>query len=84
MHPFDAGGLSGGAGLDAGARPPNQGWKVGQALLFCKKCDVLWSKVPRDKDYLDIDATVKMYKKRRCPDCGRQLEEVTFVSGLSG
>ena len=53
-------------------------------MLFCKKCDVLWSKVPRNKDYLDIDATIKMYKKRRCPDCGRQLKEVTFVSGLRG
>ena len=52
-------------------------------MLLCKKCDVLWSKVPRDKDYMDIDATVKLYKERKCPDCGSKLEEVTIVTGLN-
>ena len=52
-------------------------------MLICNSCDVIWSKVPRDKDYMDIDATVRMYKRRRCPDCGKSLEEITFVSGLS-
>ena len=52
-------------------------------VLICNSCDVIWSKVPRDRDYMDIDATVKLYKNRRCPDCGRSLEEITFVSGLS-
>ena len=33
---------------------------------------------------MDIDATVKLYKRRRCPDCGKPLEEITFVSGLQG
>ena len=51
--------------------------------MICNSCDVIWSKVPRDRDYMDIDATVKLYKNRRCPDCGRPLEEITFVSGLS-
>lgn len=52
-------------------------------VLICNSCDVIWSKVPRDKDYMDIDATVRMYKSRRCPDCKKTLEEITFVSGLS-
>ncbi len=51
-------------------------------MLLCNKCDVLWSKVPRDKEYMDIDATVKLYQTRKCPDCGSSLEEVTFTSGL--
>ena len=53
------------------------------SVLICNSCDVIWSKVPRDKDYMDIDATVRLYKGRRCPDCGKALEEITFVSGLS-
>ena len=52
-------------------------------MLICNSCDVIWSKVPRDKDYMDIDATVRLYKSRRCPDCKKALEEITFVSGLS-
>ena len=52
-------------------------------MLFCESCDVIWSKVPRDKAYMDIGATIKLYKKRKCPDCGKRLEELTFVSGLS-
>ena len=52
-------------------------------MLICNSCDVIWSKVPRDKDYMDIDATVRLYKSRRCPDCKTALEEITFVSGLS-
>ena len=32
---------------------------------------------------MDIDATIKLYKTRLCPDCGKSLEEITFVSGLS-
>ncbi len=52
-------------------------------VLICNSCDVIWSKVPRDKEYMDIDATIRMYKTRRCPDCRKDLEEITFVSGLS-
>lgn len=53
------------------------------SVLICNSCDVIWSKVPRDKDYMDVDATVRLYKSRRCPDCKKTLEEITFVSGLS-
>ncbi len=52
-------------------------------MLQCKKCDVLWSKVPRDEDYMDIGATIKLYKTRKCPECGSKLEEVTIVTGLN-
>ena len=52
-------------------------------VLICNSCDVIWSKVPRDKEYMDIDATIKMYKTRRCPECRKALEEITIVSGLS-
>lgn len=54
-----------------------------ETVLICNSCDVIWSKVPRDKDYMDIDATVRLYKSRRCPDCRKPLEEITFVTGLS-
>ena len=51
--------------------------------MICNSCDVIWSKVPRDRDYMDSDATIRMYKTRRCPDCRKALEEITIVSGLS-
>ena len=52
-------------------------------MLICNSCDLIWSKVPRDRDYMDLNATIRMYKTRRCPDCRKALEEITIVSGLS-